>query len=168
MHQHIKGFTPQVIIIKKYLSENSGCQGSFGSRLSKTTRRAKRLEDSCLAFIDQEHDGSYSPARLVPIKPRKNKERYVVFESRYTVQVYISSYRRNWTHRNIATFKKRRKSGPTIDNIETLLGSFLELDASINDIKTAEDVYRRCKEKSLPTPTHVIETSPGHFHVKWM
>jgi len=124
--------------------------------------------NSYLAFIDQEVGGSYSPAQLVHREPSKNKQRYVVFESQYTGQVHISSYRRNWTHRNISTFKKKRKGGPTIDNIDCLLGSFLELDGCVNDIKTSEDVYSRCREKKLPTPSYVIETSLGHFHVIWL
>jgi len=166
VHQHINGFTPPSRNIKKYLSENSSCQGSFGSRLSKTTRRAKR--HPYLAFIDQEVGGSYSPARLVHRDPKKNKQRYQIFQSPYTGQVHISSYRRNWTHRCIAIFKKKRKGGPTIDNIDSNLGSFLELDGSIHDIKTSEDVYSRCREKSLPTPSYVTGTSLGHFHVIWL
>jgi len=92
-----------------------------------------------------------------------------MFQSPYTGQVHISSYRRNWTHRNIATFKKKRRSGPTIDNIDSLFGSFLELDgASEGTVKTVDDVYNRCREKGIPTPTYVIETSLGHFHIIWL
>jgi len=47
-------------------------------------------------------------------------------------------------------------------------GSFLELDGSTDmALKTKEDVLKICKHLNLPTPTHIIETSPGHFHLIW-
>jgi len=37
-----------------------------------------------LAFIDQEKDGLYSRSYLVPEHPKKNKQRYEVYQSQYT------------------------------------------------------------------------------------
>jgi hypothetical protein len=129
---------------------------------------AKSVPSTYLAFIDQEFDGSYSPARLVLIEPKKNNERYNVFVSPHTDQAHISSYRRDWSHRNISTFKKKRKGGPNKENIDTILGSFLEIDGRKDNIKTIEDIYLRCKDNGLPTPSSVIETSEGRFHVIWL
>lgn len=122
---------------------------------------------SLLAFTDQEYDGTYLSSYLVPEYPKKDKQRYDISKSRFT-GVHISSYRRNKSHRSLATFNTK-KGGPSKDNISDMKGSFLELDGSPNTpLKTNNDVLDKCRETNLPTPTYIIQTSPGHFHVIWI
>lgn len=121
---------------------------------------------SLLAFIDQEYDGLFLRSYLVPEHPKKNNQRYDIFKSRYT-GVHISSYRRNKSHRCIATFKNKG-GGPCIGNISQVNCSFLELDGSPDgSVKTRDDVFTKCRDFNFPTPSYVIQTSPGHFHVIW-
>ena len=127
----------------------------------------KKIHNSYTAFIDQEYDGSYSPAKLVRTIPAKNKDQYFILTMEYT-EDEVRSYRRNLSHKCIATFKKKRNAGPRIDNINTVLGSFLELDGTADSIKTTTDIFDKCKQMFIPTPSYVIETSTGHFHVLWL
>lgn len=134
-------------------------------RYAHCTKALRNSKGVVLAFIDQDFDGHYNPARMVRLVPKKNKHRYQIFKTRFT-GTHISSYRRNWSHRNVALFKKA-KNGPCIDNILALTCSFLELDGGGHNIMTCQDVLNTCKEYCLPTPSSIIETSPGHFHIRW-
>jgi len=79
----------------------------------------------------------------------------------------VRSYRRNYSHKSVALFGTKRE-GSTRENIAFMTCSFLELDgANDNTLKTKEDVQALIKKNGLPTPSYVIETSPGHFHLIW-
>jgi len=118
--------------------------------------------------IDQEHDGSYSPSKFVRSEPRSTRDIYDIFKSNYTSQVTIVSFKRNYSHKCIALFKKKN-AGPARDNISYALCSFLELDDSTDGTtKTSKDVFNFCNLNGLPKPSYVIETSKGHFHVIWL
>jgi len=118
--------------------------------------------------IDQEHDGSYSPSKFVRSEPRSTRDIYDIFKSNYTSQVTIVSFKRNYSHKCIALFKKKN-AGPARDNISYALCSFLELDGSTDGTtKTRNDVFSFCNLNGLPKPSYVIETSKGHFHVIWL
>ena len=135
----------------------------FPSKLSER----KLPEDCNLSFIDQIQNGLYGGSILVRNSPRTNKDTYFKFRPRKARPTEMKSYRRNYSHRNIALFKTKR-GGPTRENIEYLTGSFVELDGSTdNMIKTQGDVLALIAKNNLPMPSYVIETSKGHFHVIW-
>jgi len=132
----------------------------FPSKLSER----KLPEDCNLSFIDQIQDGLYGGSILVRNEPKTTKDTYFLIKTRATS---VGSYRRNYSHRNIALFKTKR-DGPTRANIEYLTCSFLELDGSTDGtIKNRRDVITLIERNNLPTASYVIETSKGHFHVIW-
>jgi len=130
---------------------------------SKTKER--KLPENCFrSYIDQVADGFYHASKLVRNTPRKTSDTYFVIKTRATS---VGSYRRNYSHRNVALFRTKR-DGPTRANIAYMTCSFLELDGSTDGtIKTRRDVFTLTRENNLPKPSYVIETSKGHFHLVW-
>jgi len=127
------------------------------------TRKWKAPDNCNLSFIDQGPD-DYGSAKLVRAEPRKTSDIYFIVR---TFKDSVGSYRRNYSHRNIALFRTK-KDGPTRGNIEYLTCSFVELDGSSdNTIKTQGDVQVLIEKNNLPEPSYVIETSRGNFHVIW-
>lgn len=127
-----------------------------------------KLPPAWIAFINQEYNGEYTPARLIREISERTSDTYDIFTSQYTSHTHISSHRRNKSHKCISRLKSKR-GGPSKDNIRDILGSFLETDGTKDGtLKTKQDVYDRCKEKNLPIPSFIIETSPGHFHIVWL
>ena len=127
-------------------------------------RKRKAPENCFRSYIDQVADGFYHASKLVRNTPRKTSDTYFVIKTRATS---VGSYRRNYSHRNVALFKTKR-DGPTRANIEFVTCSFLELDGSTdNTIKTRRDVFTLTRENNIPTASYVIETSKGNFHVIW-
>jgi len=128
------------------------------------TRKWKAPENCFRSYIDQVADGFYSSSKLVKNEPRKTSDSYFIVK---TFKAEVRSYRRNYSHKSIALFRTK-KEGSTRKNIEYMLCSFVELDGSTdNSIKTQRDVMTLIRENNLPTVPHVIQTSPGHFHVIW-
>ena len=130
---------------------------------SKTKER--KLPENCFrSYIDQVADGFYHASKLVRNTPRKTSDTYFVIKTRATS---VGSYRRNYSHRNVALFRTKR-DGPTRANIAFMNCSFLELDgANDGTIKTKEDVLALISRNNLPQVSYTIETSKGHFHVIW-
>jgi len=117
-----------------------------------------------LSVIDQIQDGLYSGSILVRNSPRKTSDTYFVLK---TFKAEVRSYRRNYSHRNVALFRTK-KLGPTKANIEYLSCSFLELDGSTDStIKTQGDVLALIEKNNLLEGLQTIETSKGHFHLMW-
>ena len=127
--------------------------------------KERKAPGNCFrSYIDQIQDGFYHASKLVRNEPKTTKDTYFLIKTRATS---VGSYRRNYSHRNIALFKTKR-DGPTRANIEYLTCSFLELDGSTDGtIKSLEDVLTLIKNNNLPKPSHVIQTSLGHFHIVW-
>ena len=125
--------------------------------------KRKLPQDCFLSYIDELTDG-YGGSILVRNPPRKTSDSYFIVK---TFKAEVRSYRRNYSHKSIALFRTK-KEGSTRKNIEYMLCSFVELDGSTdNSIKTQRDVMTLIRENNLPTVPHVIQTSPGHFHVIW-
>ncbi|MCH7950737.1 MAG: hypothetical protein IH875_09720 [Candidatus Dadabacteria bacterium] len=159
---------PRCCIIQQKNTDGEDCRQYKDLLLKPKSVKQKSPDDCFNSFIDQEHDSSYSPSKLVRSEPRSTKDIYDILKSNYTSQVKIVSFKRNYSHKCIALFKKKN-AGPVRDNIDYVLGSFLELDGSTDGTtKTRNDVFAYCKLCNLPKPTYVIETSLGHFHVLWI
>ena len=127
-------------------------------------RKWKAPENCYLSVIDQVQDGLYGGSILVRNKPKTTKDKHFIVR---TFKAEVRSYRRNYSHRSVALFRTKR-GGSTRANIEYLTGSFLELDGSTdNSIKSLEDIQTLIFKNNLPTASHVIRTSPGHFHLIW-
>ena len=146
-----------------YTTQNKG-QGFLLAPPPSCPRKRKNPQDCFLSFIDQIQDGLYTSSKLVRNEPRKTSDSYFVVR---TFKDSVRSYRRNYSHKSVALFRTK-KEGSTRKNIEYMLCSFVELDGSTdNSIKTQRDVMTLIRENNLPTVPHVIQTSPGHFHVIW-
>ena len=128
------------------------------------TRKQKALKDCYTSYIDQGKDGLYGSAKLVRSQPRTTSDTYFVIKTRKTS---VLSYRRNSTHVSVVGYRTK-KDGATRANIAYMNCSFLEIDGSTDGtIKSLEDVLTLIKNNNLPKPSHVIQTSLGHFHIVW-
>ncbi len=121
-----------------------------------------------LAFLNQERDGSYAPARMVRENPARQIHRYFTYKSQYTGKSTVTSARRNYSRRQIVTLRIW-KGGCGKDNIAFVIGLALELDGIEGEApKSLYDVYLHLDDHKLPLPTYINETSPGHFHLIWL
>ena len=146
-----------------YTTQNKG-QGFLLAPPPLRTRERKNPQDCFLSYIDQIQDGLYTSSKLVRNEPRINRDTYFVVRTSTT---QVRSYRRNYSHRNVALFKTKA-GGATRKNIEYMSGSFLEMDGTTDSkIKTQGDVLALISRNNLPQVSYTIETSKGHFHVIW-
>jgi len=119
-----------------------------------------------LSFIDQGTDG-YGGSKLVRKEPRTNRDTYFKFRPRKAKPTEMRSYRRNKTHKSVASYRTQA-GGSKRANISHVNCSFLELDGSTNGtIKRKEDVQALINKNNLPEASDTIQTSKGHFHVIW-
>ena len=146
------------------LKPNQYIKQGFPFPPPSNTRKWKAPENCYLSVIDQVQDGLYTSSKLVRNEPRKTSDSYFIVK---TFKDSVGSFRRNYSHRNVALFRTKR-DGSTRGNIAYLTCSFVEMDGSIdNTIKTQGDVLALIAKNNLPMPSYVIETSKGHFHVIW-
>jgi len=123
-------------VIENHTNAETTKQGFFLPPPSKPKER-KDSQDCFLSFIDQIQDGFYSSSKLVRNSPQTNRDTYFLIKTRATS---VGSYRRNYSHRNVALFRTKA-GGPTRANIAYLACSFLELDGSTdNTVKNKGDV----------------------------
>ena len=146
------------------LKPNQYIKQGFPFPPPSNTRKWKAPENCYLSVIDQVQDGLYTSSKLVRNEPRKTSDSYFIVK---TFKDSVGSFRRNYSHRNVALFRTKR-DGSTRGNIAYLTCSFVEMDGSIdNTIKTQGDVQALVRENNLPKPSYVIETSIGHYHILW-
>ena len=74
----------------------------------------------------------------------------------------VSSHKSAWYQA-----EDQRVNGKRKDNIHSIYFNFLDLDYDGFLILSEDVIKQRCNAYGLPYPTHIIETSPNHFHLLW-